>query len=306
VSRVGCTERVWDAGRPVDVRSTLSVLRRGSHDPAHAVDAAGRFWWACATPAGAGTLAVRAAGPLVTGQAWGLGAAWLLDRLPVLLGADDDWSGLDVSAVPVLQEVWRARPGMRLANTGLVLDALVPAILEQKVTGQEARRSWRQLLRRFGTPAPGPAEGMFVPPSARALLDIPTWDWHRLGVDLKRQRAIRAAASVARRLEECVSMPLTDALARLQVVPGVGSWTAAETAQRALGHPDAVSVGDYHLPNMVVHLLTGRARGTDDEMLELLSPWAGQRQRVMRLVEATGIAAPRYGPRFAYNDIRAI
>jgi hypothetical protein len=41
-------------------------------------------------------------------------------------------------------------------------------------------------------------------------------------------------------------------------------------------------------------------------MLELLEPWAGQRQRVMRLVELTGIAAPRYGPRFDYTDIRAI
>jgi 3-methyladenine DNA glycosylase/8-oxoguanine DNA glycosylase len=279
---------------------------RGRHDPAHRLDAAGHFWWACATSDGAGTLAVRAAGTVVTGQAWGAGAGWLLDRLPTLLGAGDDWSALDVSSVRPLHDTRRARPGMRLPNTGLVLDALVPAILEQKVTGEEAWRSWRLLLRRFGTPAPGPAEGLYVPPAPQVLLDVPTWDWHRLGVDLKRQRAIRAAASVARRLEECVGMPLADALARLRVVPGVGVWTAAETAQRALGHPDAVSVGDYHLPNMVVHLLTGRPRGTDEEMLEALAPWAGQRQRVMRLIEATGIAAPRYGPRFAYTDIRAL
>jgi 3-methyladenine DNA glycosylase/8-oxoguanine DNA glycosylase len=303
-------QRVWDAGRPVDVRATLGSLRRGSYDPAHRFDAAGRFWWACATPDGAGTLVVRAAGSVVDARAWGDGAAWLLDRLPTLLGAGDDWSGLDVSAVPVLNQVRRALPGLRLANTGLVLDALVPAILEQKVTGQEARRSWRQLVQRFGTPAPGPTAGMpagtMVPPSPRTLLDIPTWEWHRLGVELKRQRGIRAAASVAGRLEECVSMPAAEAMARLQVVPGVGIWTAAETAQRALGHPDAVSVGDYHLPNMVVHLLTGRPRGTDDEMLELLAPWTGHRQRVMRLIEAAGVAAPRYGPRFHYNDFRAI
>ena len=141
---------------------------------------------------------------------------------------------------------------------------------------------------------------------AAVLLDVPTWDWHRFGVDLKRQRTIRAVASVARRLEECTAMSPDDAMARLQLIPGVGIWTAAETAQRALGHPDAVSVGDYHLPNMVVHLLTGRARGTDDEMLALLAQWPGQRQRVMRLIEIVGIAAPRFGPRFAYTDIRAI
>jgi 3-methyladenine DNA glycosylase/8-oxoguanine DNA glycosylase len=307
--------RIWDAGRPVDLLGTLGPLRRGTGDPAHRVDDAGAFWWACATPDGAGTLRVSVAGPRVTGQAWGAGAGWLLERLPTLLGADDDWTGLDVGSVRVLHETRRARPGLRLPNTGLVLDALVPAILEQKVTGQEARRSWRQLLRRFGSPAPGPAvagaaahpgDGMRVPPAPGVLLDIPTWDWHRLGVDLRRQRTIRAAASVAARLEECPALPLPDALARLRVVPGIGQWTAAETAQRALGHPDAVSVGDYHLPNVVVHLFTGRPRGSDEQMLALLAPWAGQRQRVMRLVEASGIGAPRFGPRFAYPDIRAM
>ncbi|MDT4899410.1 MAG: hypothetical protein QOJ78_340, partial [Pseudonocardiales bacterium] len=153
---------------------------------------------------------------------------------------------------------------------------------------------------------PDPRSAMRVPPSARVLLDLPSWEWHRLGVDLKRQRTIRAAATVAPRLEECATMAPAAAVARLQLIPGVGRWTAAETAQRAFGHPDAVSVGDYHLPNMVVHLLTGRARGTDEEMLELLAPWAGQRQRVMRLIEMSGISAPRYGPKFNYTDIRAI
>jgi 3-methyladenine DNA glycosylase/8-oxoguanine DNA glycosylase len=299
-------ERVWDARRPVDLRATLGPLRRGSGDPAHRIGADGRFWWACTTPDGAGTIALQAAGSVVTAQAWGAGTGWLLDRVPRLLGAHDDWSSLDVSSMPLLDRVRRARPGMRLVSTGLVLDSLVPAVLEQKVTGQEAWRSWLQLVRRFGTPAPGPVERLRVPPTARALLDIPTWDWHLIGVDLRRQRTIRAAATVAARLEECVMLGSHAALARLRHVPGVGAWTAAETVQRALGDPDAVSVGDYHLPNVVVHLFTGRARGTDQEMLELLAPWAGQRQRVMRLVEAAGIGAPRFGPRFAYPDIRAI
>lgn len=298
--------RTWDAGRPVDLGATLGPLCHGTGDPAHRFDPSGRFWWATRTPDGPGTLALTAAGAVVTADAWGPGAGWLLDRVPALLGAADDWSTLDVSSVPVLHRVRRSRPGLRLPATGLVLDALVPAVLEQKVTGHEARRSWRLLLRRFGAPAPGPVEGMRVPLTPAELLEIPTWDWHRLGVDLKRQRTIRAAATVAGRLEECVAMALDDALARLLLIPGVGAWTAAETAQRALGHPDAVSVGDYHLPNTVVHLLTGRPRGTDDEMLALLAPWAGQRQRVMRLIEMTGIAAPRHGPRFRYTDIRAI
>lgn len=299
-------ERLWDAGRPVDVLTTLGPLRRGTGDPAHHVAADGVFWRACATPDGDGTIALRAAGHQVTGRAWGPGANWLLAAMPRLLGAEDDWTGLDLSAVPRLGEVLRRRPGLRLPRTDLVLDSLVPAVLEQRVTGGDAHRAWRLLLRRFGTPAPGPLDRLWVPPSARALLEVTTWDWHRLGVDAQRQRAIRAAATVARRLEECVDQSPADALARLRVVPGIGAWTAAETAQRALGHPDAVSVGDYHLADLVVHYFTGRARGSDAEMLDLLAPWARQRQRVVRLIWLSGVAKPKFGPRLAPVDIRAI
>jgi 3-methyladenine DNA glycosylase/8-oxoguanine DNA glycosylase len=299
-------ERDWVAAWPVDLPATVGPLLRGRHDPAHRLDGVGRFWWTCDTPDGPGTLAVAARGRNVHAQAWGDGTDWLLDRLPALLGEGDDWSALDLSSAPTLHRTCRVHPGVRLTSTGRVLAVLVPTILEQKVTGQEARRAWRLLLSRFGTPAPGPAPGLRVPPTPRALLDVPTWEWHRLGVDLKRQRTIRAAASLATRLEECADLPLEAAAARLQLVPGVGPWTVAETLQRAVGHPDLVSVGDYHLKHMVVHLLTGRARGSDEEMLDLLAPWAGQRQRVMRLVELSGITAPRYGPRFAYTDIRAI
>jgi 3-methyladenine DNA glycosylase/8-oxoguanine DNA glycosylase len=302
-------ERVWSAGRPVDLGATLAgPLCRGTADPAHRLDA-GTFWWACTTPDGDGTLALRAAGTDVHASAWGAGAAWLLDRVPTLLGADDDWTALELADQPVLREVLRRNPGVRLPATGLVLDSLVPAILEQKVTGTEAHRAWRGLLRRFGHRAPGPRyapSDLYVPPSARELLDVTTWDWHRLGVDGKRQRAIRAAASVARRLEECAAMPAADAMARLRYVPGIGEWTAAETMLRVAGHPDAVSVGDFHLANLVVHALTGRARGTDAEMLAVLAPWSGQRARVIRLIELSGVRPPAFGPRFAPNDIRAI
>lgn len=295
--------REWDAGRPIDLAGTLLPLRRGTGDPAHRlID--GRFWWACLTPMGAGTLALSARGSLVSASAWGDGADWLLGRVPSLLGEDDDWSRLDVGTHPVLERVRRAHPGLRLCATGLVFDSLVPAILEQKVTGTEARRSWRNLLYRYGTPAPGPTPTpMRVPPAPRRLLDLPTWDWHRLGVDLRRQRAIRAAATVADRLEESTASTVLD---RVRIVPGVGAWTAAETAQRVFGHPDAVSVGDYNLKHWVAYALTGQSRGTDEQMLELLAPWAGQRQRVMRLIEMTGLGAPKFGPRFAPNDIRAI
>jgi endonuclease III len=298
-------QRTWHAGRAVDLIATLGPLVRGPGDPAHRFAADG-FWWACMTPAGPGTLRLAAHGPRVEATAWGTGAAWLLDRVPALLGETDDWTALDLDGQRQLAEVLRRRPGLRLPATGLVLDVLVPAVLEQRVTGQDARRAWRQLLRRYGTPAPGPVASLRVPPTAEVLLSVTSWDWHRFGVDLQRQRAIRAVATVAGRLEDCVALDRADALRRLQLVPGIGQWTAAETAQRAWGDPDAVSVGDYHIKDLVVHYFTGRPRGTDEEMLGLLEQWPGQRQRVVRLVELSGVGKPRFGPRFSPVDIRAI
>jgi 3-methyladenine DNA glycosylase/8-oxoguanine DNA glycosylase len=310
---VGCVrtvaeliESTWRPGRRVDLSATLGPLCHGRGDPAHQVGADATFWWAAATPQGPGTLALRAGRDGVRCTAWGRGAEWLVDGVPTLLGASDDWSRFDCTGHPVLDRTRRSYPGMRLARTRLVFDALLPAVLEQRVTGHEASRAWRGLLRRHGTPAPGPLAALRVPPTPAAVLDVPTWTWHRLGVDSTRQRAARAAATVAGRLEECVAMAPAAALARLRVVPGIGEWTAAETAQRALGDPDAVSVGDYHIHDLVVHALTGRARGDDAEMLRLLEPWRGQRQRVVRLIELSGVAKPRFGPRYAPPDMRAM
>jgi 3-methyladenine DNA glycosylase/8-oxoguanine DNA glycosylase len=299
----------WLPGRPVDVVRTLGPLRRGSGDPAFQLGADGTCWWSTRTPLGAGTLAIRTRRgasapdehPEIEGRAWGPGAAWLLERLPILLGADDAWEPLDLAAYPRLGEVARRHPGLRLPSSGRLVEAVVAAALEQRVTGKEARQSWRQLLHKFGTPAPGPRPGLFTPPDAVTLLDIPTWDWHRLGVEAARQRPIRAAATAISRLERC---DRTTVLTVLTALPGIGPWTAAEAAQRAFGHPDAVSVGDYHVHDLVVYALTGRPRGTDAEMLELLAPWVGQRHRVVRLIELSTVRKPRFGPRYSPIDFR--
>jgi 3-methyladenine DNA glycosylase/8-oxoguanine DNA glycosylase len=225
------------------------------------------------------------------------------------------WEGLDLSRHPALAQTLRGNPNLRLCRTGLVLESLVPACLEQRVTGGEAWRAWRSLVRGYGEPAPGPVGwGLQVMPSAARILQVPSWDWHRFGVDPQRYRTIRAAATVASRLEECVELAppgseiaaFDRAALRLRVVPGVGEWTAAETTLRALGHPDAVSVGDFHLKNLVGFALTGASRTDDATMLELLEPWRGQRARVVRLIELSGPRPPKFGPRFSPNDIRVI
>jgi 3-methyladenine DNA glycosylase/8-oxoguanine DNA glycosylase len=278
-------------------------LRRGPGDPTYVTDPDGTIWKGWRTPQGPVTLSLRNRGGEVLAAAWGPGAEWVLDGLPTLLGADDDPSTF-VPEHPVLAEAWRRHPHWRVPRTRLVLDALVPAILEQKVTGKEARAAFRRLVLQFGAPAPGPAPlGMRVPPSAETWRRIPSWEWHRAAVDPQRSRTICLAMRYAARLDEAVGMERDEAARRLSAVPGVGVWTVAEVAQRALGDTDALSVGDYHLSSFVGWALAGRPLD-DDAMVELLEPWRPHRYRVVRLLECSGYAKPRFGPRTTVQDHR--
>lgn len=297
--------RTWAPLRPVDLRATLAPLLRGASDPAYQHTPDGSLWRATRTPDGPVTLrlAQRRSDGAVEAEAWGDGAGWVLESLPDLMGGRDDPSGFDPEH-PLLREMARRYATWRVCRTGLVFEALVPAVLEQKVTGREARRSWRELLLRFGEPAPGPAPaGMRVPPAPAEWAAIPSWEWHRAGVDAARSRTIVTAARVAARLEQSLDLPAEEADRRLRAVEGIGAWTAAEVRQRAHGDPDAVSVGDFHLPGLVGYALTGQ-RVDDAGMLALLAPYAGHRYRVTKLLELSGIGPPRRGPRMPVRDFR--
>lgn len=287
---------------PVDLRLTLFPLRRGRLDPCVRFEPAG-VWRVTRTPAGPATTHIRvsAAAGTATMRAWGPGAEWALDAFPALIGAGDDEAGFEAGA-GVVGELHRRLRGLRIGRTGAVVEALVPSILEQKVVGTEARRSYARLVRALGEPAPG-ASGLFVPPPAEVLADTPTWVFHRANVERKRADTIRRACSYATRLEETVGMAPADARRRLTALPGIGAWTAAEVAMVALGDADAVSLGDYHLPHQVSWALAGEPRGDDAHMLELLEPWRGHRGRVLRLIGAGAGAAPRYGPRMPLRTI---
>jgi 3-methyladenine DNA glycosylase/8-oxoguanine DNA glycosylase len=296
--------RCWRPPFTVDVGAVLGPLRRGPGDPTFRVTGDGTYWLAGNTPAGAGTLAVRAAGSGdVTASAWGPGADRLLDGLPALLGADDDDTGFACHHQLVSTSRHRM-PGLRLGATRRVWDVLFAAVLEQKVTGTEAHRSWRQLAVRFGERAPGPVPvGTHVPPTPRVLLRLHDWEWHKAGVDGARRRTLVAAARVAHQLERSVGLPGPEGMARLRLVPGIGVWTAAEVAQRAWGDPDAVSFGDLHIPHIVGTALVGH-RLDDAGMAEVLAPYAPQRQRAVRYIEAAGVRVQRFGPRFSPRDYR--
>lgn len=289
----------------MSLRVLLGVHRRGPGDPTHAIDTAGRWWRTARTPDGPATVAVAVEQDEVEATAWGAGASWLLEHLPDWLGASDDPTGFRPTH-PVLRDGARRLAGPRVGRTGLVMEALLPAILEQKVTGGESRRAWSALVRRYGEPAPGPAAGLLVVPTPEEWRAIPSWEWHRAGVGPQRAATCVRAAAVAARLEQTVSMPLDQVDARLRIVPGVGAWTSAEVRARALGDPDAVSVGDAHVPRLVTYALTGEVSDSDDVMLEALRPYEGHRYRAQRTLELCGVKAPRFGPRYAPRDVRAM
>lgn len=292
--------RVLRSPRPIDVRATWGTLRRGPGDPAWRTEGEGVWRGICSPHGPLALLLVPApADRAVRARAWGPAdaVAWVLDGLPAMLGEDDDPDGF-VPHHPVVAAALRARPGWRVPRTGLVLESLVPAVIEQKVTGQEAFGGHRLLVLRHGTPAPGPAgeRGLRVPPTVPALRAVPSWGWLGCGISPQRADTVQRVVALAGRLAETASLPLPEARGRLRAVPGVGVWTAAEVAQRALGDADAVSFGDYHVARNIGWALTG-SEVDDAGLAELLQPYRGHRYRVQRLLELAGAFRPRRGPR---------
>lgn len=300
-------ETVYRPRHPLDVGRTVLAQQHGANDPT-LTTAGGVLWHVSRTPEGVATLALRetSAGE-VRAAAWGAGAEWALAHVPALCGALDDPRDFDASHHPLIAETHRRHPGLRIGRTDLVFDALVSAIMEQKVTAMQAFGAWRRIVTWYGERAPGPTpRPMFAPPDIDGWRHVPSWAWHRAGLEPPQSRTIVEAArrgdSLVRAASDAVDGADRDRV--LTSLHGVGVWTSAETRIRAFGDPDAVSVGDFHLAHHVGYALTGR-RVDDDGMLELLAPWAGQRQRVIRLIYASGRIEPRRGPRMHPEDHRA-
>ena len=295
--------------RPIDLRFVLGPLVRGAGDPTMRVSA-GAAIRASMTPDGPGAIEIRGTEAGVDAWAWGPGAGHLLDGLPALLGLDDDDAGFEPGHHPLVAALARRRRVV-LGRTGAVWEALLPAMLEQRITGTEAWRNYRRLVRAHGTSAPGPL-ALWLPPTPASIAGLPSWRLTALGIEPRRGALLRRIAREAPRYETLAdaarkpggggagAAALSEALRRQQ---GIGPWTAAEVTLRALGDPDAVSVGDAHLSHVVAFALTARPRGTDEEMLRLLAPWSGHRARVVRLLETSGIGPPRFGPRVAPRDL---
>jgi hypothetical protein len=299
-------ERLIVTDGPVELRLTLRTLRHGRADPSF-LRRDDAWWRATRTPDGPATTRFVPEGEAIRATAWGPGAEWAIEHAPGAVGAHDDRGAFDPPH-GLIRDLFRRHPGLRIPRSGAVFEAVLPIIIEQKVTTSEAHDAYRRLVLAWGERAPGPGGdlGLHVPPGAREIAGRPYFEYHRFGLERRRATTIRTAAERAPKLEETTAMDPASATRRLCAFPGIGPWTAAQVGLAALGDPDAVPVGDLHLPNMVAWALAGEPRGTDERMLELLEPFRGQRGRAARLITLAGMQAPRFGPRNKLRSIRFI
>jgi 3-methyladenine DNA glycosylase/8-oxoguanine DNA glycosylase len=298
VGLVAEAKRVWRPAWPCPVQGILGQQRHGGGDPTYRLDG-DAVWRGIRTPVGPATLRVRASAPdaEVHAEAWGPGADWALDHVPAMLGADDDPDGFRPDLHPLVAEAHRRRPHVRFGASHRLWETLVPAVIEQKVTGQEAFAGFRRLVHRYGERAPGPGAGLklWLQPSAETVRRIPSWEWLRMHIDPARSRTLVRAATVADSLER---LAIGDADTRLRSLPGVGEWTSAEVRSRAFGDADAVSFGDYHIAQDIGWAVTGTPYD-DDELRAFLEPWRPQRNRTVVLIHGLAGGRPRRGPRMA-------
>lgn len=290
--------RTFTSLAPVDLRATIGGYSAGGADPSIGLDADGA-WLALRTPAGPATLHFTG-DSTVTAEAWGPGAESALERAPGICGATDDPTGFE-PAHPVVTRLLRHFSGVRITRSGNVVEGLIRMVVGQRVTGTEARNGYFAMCRALGGPAPGPRR-LTLPPDPELVAGCGYTAFHPWGIERGRAETLIRVAQRAKRMEEAAAMPLPEAYARLTGVHGIGPWTAGKIGLSALGDPDAVPTGDYHLPNTVAWALAGEARADDTRMLELLDEFRPHRGRVIRLIGAAPISAPKYGPRSAVRD----
>lgn len=282
------------SGRAGTIAETLSYYRFGAADPTTRLRG-GDFWRATHTPHGPAALHIDFGGDELRTEAWGPGGDWMRKHVGAMTGASDP-GYIFSDAHPAIMSAQRDHPGLRFGASFTLYHELLPTVLGQRVTGGEGVNQWRALVQRFGKAAPGPT-GLLLPPTPEELAAQPAWSFHPLGIEAKRAEPLRQLAKHASKLWQWAELAPAAAAAKLALLPGIGEWTIGSALGSALGDADAVAVGDYHLKNIVGHALAGRARSTDEEMLELLEPYRGQRGRVVRLLLAAGHRAPKFGPR---------
>ncbi|HEY3831790.1 MAG TPA: hypothetical protein VGO03_05825 [Acidimicrobiia bacterium] len=290
--------------------ATLGPLAHGTRNPAFRL-AARDAWRVQHTPCGPATLHLHVGSDRCTidAVAWGSGAEWSVAQAPDLVGMADDPDAF-CPRDPLVRALVDEHGSVRLGRTVAAYDVATAAVIEQRVTGVEARRTWYALVRRYGAPAPGPAgaqpNGLRQFPAPDVVAQLGDGARRALDLEMRRGVALSAVAADARGLDRAAALGPAALDRRLRAIPGVGHWTSAAVRAAVLGDADAVPVGDWHIPRAVVAGLTGERvprHEADARMLELLEPFRPHRHRVVRLALAAGGLGGRRAPRAEIPDL---
>ena len=282
------------------------LLRNGAYDPTTrvrlgATSLAGegdvaRIERATHTPLGPGSIAIDVTADGAHHlQVWGEGGSWLADRHQRLTARATATPRITAQH-PTLERAIRHVGHLQLPATDTPYHEVLPAILGQRITAAQAMLQWAALCEQFGEVAPGPL-GLRLPPAPARLARVTSWEFHRLGIERQRASTLLVAARHAAFIDRTRGLDGAAARTALTALPGIGVWTAAVAIGVSHGDPDALPVGDFHVKNTVAHALTGKARGTDDDMLDTLAAYAGTRWLVVRVLEKAGLTAPRFAPK---------
>jgi AraC family transcriptional regulator of adaptative response / DNA-3-methyladenine glycosylase II len=170
----------------------------------------------------------------------------LRDRARRAFDLDADTAAIDtaLAADPAMTPLVARIPGIRVPGTFDGFELVVRAIFGQQVSVAGARTSLGRLVSAAGTALDRPSGGItHLFPTAERVSELPP---EAFGMPRARAGTIRRVAALVARGELDLSgeAPPEGPLRRLGDVPGIGPWTLAYVAMRALRDPDAFMAGD--------------------------------------------------------------
>lgn len=295
---MSATTPVLDATTLRGLRTNLGWYRHGGGDPTTKLSPHSMVR-AVLTPDGPATVLLDWGSGRLDVETWGPGGEWAA-RSAIAMTAIDRVVEPPPGDHRLIREAARRHPTLAAGASGDLYHALLPTIIEQRITAGEAVRQWARLVYRLGEPAPGSFDGLLLPPRPERLAKLPTWWFHPLGIEGKRAQTLVAVARVAAnssRLWDWAALPHAQVAEKLALIRGVGLWTIGIVMGPVCGDDDAVAIGDCHFPNVVAWNLAGEPRGDDSRMVELLEPYRPQRGRVIRLLGLAGRRPPAFGPK---------
>lgn len=259
-----------------DLNLSTTLQRFGPRDPTSR-RGRGAFVRAFWTASGPCTLALRQDGTDIEAEMVGPGAAEVREWLPRMFEFAPQELPLPCPH-PGLKQLSRRLAGLKVGRVPWVFDVAQAFVLQQRVAFVDAAASHRWLVMRYGQDAPGPLS-----------LKLPLRPEQWLKVGLNRIQEAEVDPKRAQTLLRIAALGLETDAARLGATRGVGPWTFQSVLGYGLGNPDAVPIGDLHLPRIVA-LFFAEQPGGDERLLELLEPYRGVRFRVINWIMCAGSA----------------